>query len=503
MIGERERELVDEVLRSGQLSLGPMGPRFERAWAERIGVRHAVAVSSGTAGLHLCLHALGIGPGDEVVTSSFSFVASANAVLFTGATPVFAEVDPLTFNMDPAAVEAAITPRTRAILIVDIFGYPAEVPALVAIAERHGLGRVEDACQTIDGAHDGRKLGTFGHPAVYGFYANKQLTTAEGGDRPDRRRRARAHAGEPAQPGPLRRRRLARPLAPGLQLPALGRPLRHRGRPARAARRHDGRPRPGRRLVPGAGARDRRRHPDVRGPPAPLVVRLRARGSTPTSPATRSSATSTPLGVSAKPYLPCIHLQPYYRDVHGHRPGELPVTEAISASTIALPFFPEMTEDQVDRVCAALARVIRARRRAPGSAAAAPGLVGQAMSDGARLWGGRFAAGPAEAFDRLNSSLDVDRRLWPQDLAASRAHARMLAAQGIISGDDADAIASGLARIEDELRGGDFAFRDSDEDIHTAVERRLTELVGRRRPAPAHRPQPQRPGHHRRPALPA
>ena len=129
---------MDEVLRSGQLSLGLMGPRFERAWAERIGVRHAVAVSSGTAGLHLCLHALGIGPGDEVVTSSFSFVASANAVLFTGATPVFAEVDPLTFNMDPAAVEAAITPRTRAILIVDIFGYPAEVPALVEIAERTG-----------------------------------------------------------------------------------------------------------------------------------------------------------------------------------------------------------------------------------------------------------------------------------------------------------------------------------------------------------------------------
>ena len=108
-------------------------------------------------------------------------MASANAILFTGATPVFAEVDPLTFNMDPAAVEAAITPRTKAILIVDIFGYPAEVPALVAIAERHGLARVEDACQSIDGAYDGRKLGTFGHPAVYGFYANKQLTTAEGG----------------------------------------------------------------------------------------------------------------------------------------------------------------------------------------------------------------------------------------------------------------------------------------------------------------------------------
>ena len=148
---------------------------------QRIGVRHAVACSSGTAGLHMCLHAAGIGPGDEVITSSFSFVASANAVLFTGADVVFAEVDPRTFNMDPAAVEAAITPRTKALVIVDIFGYPAEIPALIDIAERHGLAIVEDACQTIDGEFDGRKLGTWGHPAVYGFYANKQLTTAEGG----------------------------------------------------------------------------------------------------------------------------------------------------------------------------------------------------------------------------------------------------------------------------------------------------------------------------------
>ena len=181
VITARERELVLQVLDSRQLSLGPMLARFERDWAARIGVRHAVACSSGTAGLHMCLHAAGIGPGDEVITSSFSFVASANAVLFTGADVVFAEVDPQTFNMDPAAVEAAITPRTKALVIVDIFGYPAEIPALIDIAERHGLAIVEDACQTIDGEFDGKKLGTWGHPAVYGFYANKQLTTAEGG----------------------------------------------------------------------------------------------------------------------------------------------------------------------------------------------------------------------------------------------------------------------------------------------------------------------------------
>jgi perosamine synthetase len=142
VITARERELVLEVLDSRQLSLGPMLARFERDWAERIGVPHAVACSSGTAGLHMCLHAAGVGPGDEVITSSFSFVASANAVLFTGADVVFAEVDPQTFNMDPAAVEAAITPRTKALVIVDIFGYPAEIPALIDVADRHGLAKM-------------------------------------------------------------------------------------------------------------------------------------------------------------------------------------------------------------------------------------------------------------------------------------------------------------------------------------------------------------------------
>jgi perosamine synthetase len=371
VIGERERELVDEVMRSGQLSLGPMGPRFERAWAERIGVRHAVAVSSGTAGLHLCLHALGIGPGDEVVTSSFSFVASANAVLFTGATPVFAEVDPLTFNMDPAAVEAAITPRTRAILIVDIFGYPAEVPALVEIAERHGLARVEDACQTIDGAHDGRKLGTFGHPAVYGFYANKQLTTAEGGV----------------------------VLTDDDELARLLSSLRNQGRSDDGAWLVHSRLGFNYRLSDvhcAIGVAQLERLDDMMAGRERVAGRYQERvreidGVTPMyeGPQRRSWFVYAPrldpdlardavigdldaLGVPAKPYLPCIHLQPYYREAHGHGPGELPVTEAISASTIALPFFPEMTEEQVDRVCAALEQVVRVRRAgAPRTAARA------------------------------------------------------------------------------------------------------------------------------------
>ena len=363
VIGDRERELVDAVLRSRQLSLGPTVTQFEQMWADRLGVKHAVACSSGTAGLHCCLHALGIGPGDEVITSSFSFVASANVILYTGATPVFAEVDPLTFNMDPAAVEAAITPRTKAILIVDIFGYPAEVPALVDIAERHGLGIVEDACQSIDGDYNGKKLGTFGHPAVYGFYANKQLTTAEGGviltdsDALYTQLKSLTNQGRSDDGAWLVHSRLGFNYRLSDVHAAIG-----IAQIERLDWMQDARAR-----ISGM-YQERMAHidgvtPMYEGPQrrswfvyAPrldadldrdrIIGRLEAEG------------------VSAKPYLPCIHLQPYYREEHGHAPGELPITEAISASTIALPFFCEMTDDQVDRVCQATDRAIKAERAA-------------------------------------------------------------------------------------------------------------------------------------------
>lgn len=369
VIGDRERELVDEVLRSRQLSLGPTVTRFEQMWADRIGTKHAVACSSGTAGLHCCLHALGIGPGDEVITSSFSFVASANVILYTGATPVFADVDPLTFNMDPAAVEAAITPRTKAILIVDIFGYPAELPALIDIAHRHGLALVEDACQSIDGDYDGRKLGTFGHPAVYGFYANKQLTTAEGGviftddEALYRELKSLTNQGRSDDGAWLVHSRLGFNYRLSDVHAAIGVAQIERLDWMQDAR-----------ATVAGWYQDRMAHvegvtPMYEGPQrrswfvyAPrleddldrdrIIGRLEAEG------------------ISAKPYLPCIHLQPYYREAHGHAPGELPVTEAISASTIALPFFCELTEQQVDRVCAAMDRAIRAER------AGAPGPVG-------------------------------------------------------------------------------------------------------------------------------
>lgn len=369
VIGDRERELVDEVLRSRQLSLGPTVTRFEQMWADRIGTKHAVACSSGTAGLHCCLHALGIGPGDEVITSSFSFVASANVILYTGATPVFADVDPLTFNMDPAAVEAAITPRTKAILIVDIFGYPAELPALIDIAHRHGLALVEDACQSIDGDYDGRKLGTFGHPAVYGFYANKQLTTAEGGviftddEALYRELKSLTNQGRSDDGAWLVHSRLGFNYRLSDVHAAIGVAQIERLDWMQDAR-----------ATVAGWYQDRMAH--VEGV-TPMYEGTQRRSWFVYAPRLDDDLDRDSIigrleaeGISAKPYLPCIHLQPYYREAHGHAPGELPVTEAISASTIALPFFCELTEQQVDRVCAAMDRAIRAER------AGAPGPVG-------------------------------------------------------------------------------------------------------------------------------
>ncbi|MEI7890129.1 MAG: DegT/DnrJ/EryC1/StrS family aminotransferase, partial [Actinomycetes bacterium] len=178
VIGPEEEAAAVEVLRSGQLSLGPKTVEFERRFASRLGTEHAVAVSSGTAGLHLALNAAGVGPGDEVITSPFSFVASANAILYTGAKPVFVDVDPVSLTVKPEAVAAAITERTAALLPVDIFGMPARVDLL----ENLQLPIVQDACEALGAVDcDGVPVGGRGHPAVFGFYANKQMTTGEGG----------------------------------------------------------------------------------------------------------------------------------------------------------------------------------------------------------------------------------------------------------------------------------------------------------------------------------
>jgi perosamine synthetase len=181
LLGEREEQLVLETLRSRRLALGPRLPEFERALSARLG-RPTSAVSSGTAGLHLAVRAAGVQAGDEVITTPFSFVASANCVLYENATPVFCDIDARTLNIDPAAARAALTERTSGLLPVHIFGYPAAMPAFERLAAERGLWIVEDACEALGATHgDGHAVGARGNLAVFGFYPNKQLTTGEGG----------------------------------------------------------------------------------------------------------------------------------------------------------------------------------------------------------------------------------------------------------------------------------------------------------------------------------
>jgi perosamine synthetase len=357
VLGEAEERAVVEVLRSGQLSLGPRVPAFEDAFARRLGAAHASAVSSGTAGLHLALRAVGVSDGDEVVTSPFSFVASANVCVFERARPVFADIDPVTLNLDPAAAAAAVTDRTSAILPVHIFGYPADIPAF----ERLGRPIVEDACEALGAVHaDGVPVGARGHPAVFGFYANKQLTTGEGGvvtmgdgamkGRIDSER----NQGRAPDMGWLDHDRLGfnyrlSDLACALGLAQLERldgmlaeRARVAGRYGEALARIEGLGLP----APDAGG-------NVRGWFVYVVQVPRTHTRDGVLRALRDEH-----GIASKPYLPAIHLMSYYRETFGHRAGEFPVCEDVAARSLALPFFPEMTDGQVERVSTALARVL-------------------------------------------------------------------------------------------------------------------------------------------------
>jgi len=360
VIGPREEELVLETLRSGRLSLGPMLLDFERRFAERMGVEHVSAVSSGTAGLHLAVRSAGIQPGDEVITTPFSFVASANCLIYEGATPVFCDIDERTLNLDPAAAGAAVTGRTSGILPVHIFGYPADMPAFEQLAARNDLWLVEDACEALGAVHaDGRLVGARGHPAVFAFYPNKQMTTGEGGivvcssaemkERIDSER----NQGRAPDMGWLDHDRLGfnyrlSDLACALgiaQLERLDELLAGRARVASlyndALAGVEGVELP----CPDQGGDRRSWFVYVVKLPAEVerdaaIEALRARG------------------VDSKPYLPAIHLMSFYRRRFGHREGEFPVCEDVARRSLALPFFPHLTEGQIAQVAEALREVL-------------------------------------------------------------------------------------------------------------------------------------------------
>jgi perosamine synthetase len=353
VLGGEEERLIAEVLRSGHLSLGPRVPAFEQAFAARLGAKHASAVSSGTAGLHLALRAAGVGEGDEVVTTPFSFVASANVAVYERARPVFADIDPVTLNLDPQAAAAAVTDRTAAILPVHIFGYPADLPAF----ERLGLPIVEDACEALGAVHsDGVAVGARGHPAVFAFYANKQLTTGEGGmvtmedgavkESIDSER----NQGRAPDMGWLDHDRLGfnyrltdLACAIGLaQLDRLDGMLADRARVA-------GWYREALAGVEGLGLPCEDHGGDVRGW---FVFVVQVPGDGPGRDDVIRALRER--GVQSKPYLPAIHLMSYYRETFGHREGEFPVCEDVAARSLALPFFPALSQGQVEQVATAL-----------------------------------------------------------------------------------------------------------------------------------------------------
>lgn len=363
-----------EVLRSGRLSLGPVLERFEREFAAKLGAGDAVAVSSGTTALHLGVRAVGWSVGDEVVTSPFSFVASANCLLYEGATPVFSDIDPVTLNLDPDACAAAIGERTAGILPVDILGYPSAMPTFEALAAERGFGLLEDACEALGAVDsDGRTVGSRGGLATFAFYANKQLTTGEGGVIvPDDPQAAALLRSERNQGRAVDMRwvdherigfnyRLTEVQAAiGLgQLERLDDLLARRATVAAMY---------GERLAAlDYGA------PAGEGDPDGLVLPCADRGSErrswfvyavrlPTG-ADRDAVVAdlSQRGIEAKAYMPCIHLMPHYRERFGFRQGQFPIAEDASTRLLALPFFPSITELEVDRVTEAIAEALRGR----------------------------------------------------------------------------------------------------------------------------------------------
>jgi perosamine synthetase len=359
-LGPREAELTLDVLRSGRLSLGPMQERFERDFAAYLGSGDAVATSSGTTALHLGVRALGWGEGDEVVTTPFSFVASSNCLLYERATPVFCDVDPRTLNIDPEAARATVGESTAGILPVDIFGYPAAMPALEALAAQRGLGLLEDACQAL-GAVDseGVLAGARGNAAAFAFYANKQLTTGEGGmlvpptAEVAEVARSERNQGRSADMGVVEHGRLGfnyrlteTAAALGVaQLERIGELLAARARVAAALNERlsgvEGLTLP----CPDEGDERRSWFVYVVGLPEEAdrdaVIAALADG-----------------GIESKAYLPCIHLLPFYRERFGFEGGEFPVAERAAERSLALPFFTAMSEDEVERVCTALATAL-------------------------------------------------------------------------------------------------------------------------------------------------
>lgn len=360
-ITQAEIDAVADVLRSGRLSLGPRVEEFEASVARYCGTKFAVACSSGTSGLHLLMRAINIGPGDEVITTPFSFVASSNCVLFEGGKPVFVDIDPETWNIDVNAVEEAITARTRAMIPVHVFGQICDMEPLLKIAQRRGLRLIEDSCEALGATWRGRKAGSIGEAGVFGFYPNKQITTGEGGmivtsdAEIARLCQSMRNQGRDSGMAWLSHDRLGYNYrlpdincAVGIvQMRRIDEILARRSRVAGwYIERLSGESRlTMQRILPDCEISwfvfvvklDAGYPPEARDE---MIGRLRAEG------------------IGCSNYFAPIHLQKYMVEQFGYAHGAFPVCETVAARTIALPFHARLTESEVDRVCETLKRML-------------------------------------------------------------------------------------------------------------------------------------------------
>ena len=360
-ITETEINAVVEVLRSPRLSLGPKLEEFERNVAGYAGTKHAVAVNSGTSGLHLCVRAINLKAGDEVITTPFSFVASANVLLYEKCVPVFVDIDPNTLNIDASRVEAAITAKTKAIMIVHVFGRPSPMREILEIARRHNLKIIEDACEAIGAEYENRRVGAIGNAGVFAFYPNKQITTGEGGmivtndDSIAKQARILRNQGRDAESDWFEHVELGYNYrlsdincAVGIeQLKRLEFILQQR---ETAARKYNARLGDNPHLVlPPVD------FPDGRVSWFVYVVRLNENFTR----ARRDSMVRemNAAGIGCGRYFAPIHLQPFYAKTFGFRAGDFPVVEYAAERVIALPFFNRITDREIEAVSVKLEKL--------------------------------------------------------------------------------------------------------------------------------------------------
>jgi len=352
-ISQDDIDAVVAVLKTPHLSLGPKLPEFERAFADVLGLRHAVAVNSGTSALHLIVRALGLGAGHEMITSSFTFVATANCALFEGAKPVFVDIDEATWNMDTRKIEAAITERTKLLMPVHIFGRPMPMDEVLRIGRARGIPVVEDACEALGATYKGRKAGSFALASTFAFYPNKQMTTGEGGmvvtddDRLADLCRSMRNQGRDPSGGWLAHARLGynyrlSDLNCALGLSQLARLPQFVAARGRVADRYIEKLADVDELVVPAPYADGTMSWFV------FVVRLADRFSQAQRDAVLDYLRGQ--GIGTNNYFSPVHLQPFYRERFGYKPGDFPITEKIAARTIALPFYNRLTEKDQDLV---------------------------------------------------------------------------------------------------------------------------------------------------------